>query len=32
MKIGETIIMPANAPHALEARAPCKMMLVMIKE
>jgi len=32
MKEGETIIMPANAPHALSARRPFKMMLVMIKE
>lgn len=32
VKKGETIIMPANAPHALEARTRFKMMLVMIKE
>ena len=32
MKEGETIIMPAHAPHALSARTPFKMMLVMIKE
>jgi len=25
------IIMPADKPHALEAKSPCKMMLVMIK-
>ena len=28
---GETIIMPANAPHALRAVTPFKMMLVMIR-
>lgn len=28
---GEMIIMPANVPHALQAVAPFKMMLVMIK-
>jgi quercetin dioxygenase-like cupin family protein len=28
---GETIIMPANDPHALKAVSPFKMMLVMIK-
>jgi quercetin dioxygenase-like cupin family protein len=28
---GETIIMPANDPHALRATKPFKMMLVMIK-
>ena len=28
---GEMIIMPANIPHALEAVAPFKMMLIMIK-
>jgi quercetin dioxygenase-like cupin family protein len=28
---GETIIMPANEPHALRAVAPFKMMLVMIR-
>jgi quercetin dioxygenase-like cupin family protein len=28
---GETIIMPANKPHALRAVTPFKMMLVMIK-
>lgn len=32
MKEGETIIMPAGAPHALTATSPFKMMLVMIKE
>ncbi len=31
MKGGDSIIMPANAPHALDARTPFKMMLVMIK-
>ena len=29
---GETIIMPANEPHALRAITPFKMMLVMIRE
>ena len=29
---GETIIMPANDPHALRAISPFKMMLVMIKD
>jgi quercetin dioxygenase-like cupin family protein len=28
---GETIIMPANEPHALRALCPFKMMLVMIR-
>ena len=28
---GETLIMPANDPHALRAVTPFKMMLVMIK-
>lgn len=28
---GESIIMPANDPHALYALAPFKMMLVMIR-
>jgi quercetin dioxygenase-like cupin family protein len=28
---GEMIIMPANKPHALKARAKFKMLLVMIK-
>ena len=28
---GETIIMPANDPHALRAVSPFKMMLVMIR-
>ena len=29
---GETIIMPANEPHALRAISPFMMMLVMIRE
>ncbi len=29
---GETIILPANEPHALRALYPFKMMLVMIRE
>lgn len=32
MKEGDTIIFPANAPHALSAVTRFKMMLVMIKE
>jgi quercetin dioxygenase-like cupin family protein len=32
MKEGETIIFPANVPHALSAITPFKMMLVMIRE
>ena len=28
---GESIIMPADKPHALDALEKCKMMLVMIK-
>lgn len=32
MKEGETIIFPANAPHALSAITRFKMMLVMIRE
>jgi len=31
LKIGETIIMPANKPHALKAIERFKMLLVMIK-
>ncbi|RMF54856.1 MAG: cupin domain-containing protein [Calditrichaeota bacterium] len=31
LKSGESIIMPANEPHALQAVSPFKMMLVMIK-
>ena len=32
MKEGETIIFPANAPHALSAITRFKMMLVMIRD
>src|SRR5512139_2478102 len=32
MKEGETIIFPANVPHALSATTPFKMMLIMIRE
>ena len=32
MKTGETIIFPANVPHALSAITKFKMSLVMIKE
>ncbi len=31
LKAGEVIIMPAHAPHALEATKKFKMMLVMIR-
>jgi quercetin dioxygenase-like cupin family protein len=31
MTAGETIIFPANAPHALSATTPFKMSLVMIR-
>ncbi|MFA5396391.1 MAG: cupin domain-containing protein [Methanogenium sp.] len=31
MKTGETIVFPANAPHALSGVTPFKMMLVMIR-
>ena len=31
LKTGQTIIMPANQPHALKAIEPFKMLLVMIK-
>ncbi|WP_085535289.1 cupin domain-containing protein [Massilibacteroides vaginae] len=31
LKQGETIIMPANIPHALQAVKPFKMLLTMIK-
>ena len=31
VKGGETILLPANLPHALKAVIPYKMMLVMIK-
>ena len=32
VKTGETVIMPANQPHALKATQPFKMMLVMIRD
>lgn len=32
LKKGEMIIMPANIPHAVQAKEKFKMMLVMIKE
>jgi len=31
LNAGEMIVMPANAPHALFANEPFKMLLVMIK-
>jgi len=31
LKAGETILMPANAPHGLKTAKGLKMMLVMIK-
>jgi quercetin dioxygenase-like cupin family protein len=32
LKTGESIIMPANIPHALDAKQRFKMMLIMIHE
>jgi quercetin dioxygenase-like cupin family protein len=32
LKTGESVIMPANVPHALDARQRFKMMLIMIHE
>ena len=32
LRAGEMIIMPANKPHALKAKEPFKMLLVMIRE
>lgn len=31
VKVGEMLLMPANAPHELMAIEPFKMMLIMIK-
>jgi len=31
LKAGESIIMPANQPHAVRAPSPFKMLLVMIR-
>jgi quercetin dioxygenase-like cupin family protein len=31
-KAGETVLMPANVPHALTARTRFKMLLTMIRE
>jgi len=31
-KAGDAVVMPAHVPHALEATAPLKMLLVMIRE
>ena len=31
VKVGEMLLMPANAPHALKAIQPFKMVLTMIK-
>ena len=31
VKPGEMIVMPAEAPHALKALTPFKMMLIMVK-
>jgi quercetin dioxygenase-like cupin family protein len=30
-KVGELVLMPANVPHALEAREQAKMLLVMLR-
>jgi quercetin dioxygenase-like cupin family protein len=32
VKAGQSIIMPANIPHAVKALAQFKMLLTMIKE
>ena len=32
LKGGESIILPANIPHAVKATTPFKMLLTMIKE
>lgn len=32
LKAGESIILPANIPHAVQAVTPFKMLLTMIKE
>ena len=32
LETGQQIIMPANKPHAVDAKEPFKMVLVMIKE
>jgi len=29
---GESIVMPANVPHALQAKQPFKMLLVLVKD
>jgi quercetin dioxygenase-like cupin family protein len=29
---GSVVLMPANIPHALEAQAPSRMLLVMLKQ
>jgi quercetin dioxygenase-like cupin family protein len=31
VSVGEMLIMPANIAHALQAKAPFKMLLVMIR-
>ena len=31
VKAGESLIMPANCPHALTAKKPTRMLLVMIR-
>ncbi|MBI4954760.1 MAG: cupin domain-containing protein [Myxococcales bacterium] len=31
-RAGETVLMPANVPHALHATEPFKMLLVMVRE
>lgn len=31
LKTGETVVMPANVPHALKAEERFKMMLIMLK-
>jgi quercetin dioxygenase-like cupin family protein len=31
-RTGQSVLMPANVPHALSATAPFKMLLVMVRE
>jgi quercetin dioxygenase-like cupin family protein len=31
VSVGETILLPANLPHAIKAKEPFKMLLIMIK-
>ncbi|MBK8479719.1 MAG: cupin domain-containing protein [Proteobacteria bacterium] len=31
-RMGEAVLMPANVPHALQARERCKMLLTMLRD